>query len=160
MVVSPGYGRLIVEHAQKHQISPKLIAAIIHQESKGNPWAVRREHQFFLKYLQYKTEQTIGGYVPQLCTFQTEKMLRSYSFGLMQIMGQTARENGFEGEYLTQLCDPATNIEVGVKLIKKFVDSTKDIHAALLRYNGGGDEEYPAKILKHIESGAADYVLL
>ena len=38
----------------------------------------------------------------------TEAYTRSMSWGLMQVMGQTAREFGFDSPALTQLCDPTT----------------------------------------------------
>ena len=93
----------IISASQTTGISANLLAAVVHQESGGNPFAVRYEPAFLKKYLEDKTKKTIGGYVPTKCSWETEVYLRSVSYGAMQIMGQVARERGFKGEFLTQL---------------------------------------------------------
>jgi soluble lytic murein transglycosylase-like protein len=78
----------------------------------------------------------------------------------MQIMGQTARENGFDGECLLELVDPAKNIELGTKILSKFLHLTNgDKERALLKWNGGADAHYPIEVLAHIETGEIDRIL-
>lgn len=145
-------------NALKHGINPQLIAAIIHVESAGNPAVVRYEPAFFQKYLALKNKKQLNGHIPTLVSFETEKKLRAFSFGLMQIMGNTAREAGFKHELLTELIDSATNIEFGCQIFKKCLDSATDIDHALLNYNGGGNEAYPGKVKQVLADGSAQYL--
>lgn len=147
------YGRLIQEQNLKTGLDPLLIAAVIHQESSGNTYAVRYEPAFFKRYIQGKDWDRLGGYVPRLATLDTERKCRSTSYGLMQIMGQVARERGFRGEFLTELCDPKVNLEIGCSFLKHLVERTGSTQAALQRYNGGGDPNYAKKVFAHIDSG-------
>jgi soluble lytic murein transglycosylase-like protein len=80
----------------------------------------------------------------------TERRWRATSFGLMQVMGQVARERGFTGEWLTELTNPEVGIEYGCRELKRRLDLAHgDVHSGLLGYNGGGDPAYPSKVLKH-----------
>lgn len=153
------YSKFIVENARRYQLNPKLIAAVIYQESKGEARACRYEKNFFNRYIKNKAKSDLLGHVPKehICTLDTEMMLRATSFGLMQIMGETARENGFDSDHLLDLVDPEENINLGSRLIHKFLQDTGTLEKALLRYNGG--EAYPPRIIKHMDSGDADYLL-
>lgn len=155
------YDNLIKSSAAKWGIDPELVAAMIMQESAGNCWAMRYEPNFFRKYLQDKPLSLLGGYVPSetKATRITERMLRSCSFGLMQVMGQVARELGFSDDNLTRLLDPEINLYWGTFKLNSLLkarteknDADKISHA-LLRWNGGGDPSYPNKVLAHITSG-------
>jgi soluble lytic murein transglycosylase-like protein len=66
----------------------------------------------------------------------------------MQVMGQVAREFGFKETSLSELCDPATGIEFGCRILAVRMTRAKgDIPAALLAWNGGADPNYPAEVL-------------
>jgi len=42
----------------------------------------------------------------------------------MQVMGQVAREHGFEGKFLSALCDPALGLDIGcAALAAKWVEA-------------------------------------
>jgi len=70
------------------------------------------------------------------------------SWGVMQVMGQVAREFGFKEPSLTELCDPATGIEFGCRILAaRLARSKGDVSAALLAWNGGADANYPAEVL-------------
>lgn len=127
--------------AVEHKIDPALVCAVCEHESGGwNPWAVRMEPAFYERYTK-----------PMTLT-DTEEYNRAQSFGLMQVMGQTAREFGFKGKYLTELCDPETGIEYGCRKLRECLDKRNgDIRVALLRYNGGGNKSYPDMVLKLID---------
>lgn len=87
--------------------------------------------------------------------------MRAVSWGLMQILGQTAREQGYEGDYIWDLFDVDTNIKFGVRLLAKFLEQNGgDAHKALLRYNGGGNKMYPHDVLGHIDSTAYQAVFV
>jgi soluble lytic murein transglycosylase-like protein len=134
--------------AAQQQLDPALVCAVCHHESGGwNTWASRYEPAFFEKYVPIDSK-TFG----RVCSRDTEKRLRATSFGLMQIMGQVARERGFEGEYLTELCDPEVGIEYGCReLARRLKNAGGDVRKGLLGYNGGGNRKYPDLVLEHYE---------
>lgn len=127
--------------AEAHGLDPALVCAVCHHESANwKPWAARYEPGFYGRYVV-----GIQG------ISETEKTLRATSFGLMQIMGQVARELGFHGDYLTELLDPVTNLEFGCRKLARCMDrASSDIRAALLLYNGGSDKGYPDRVLQHL----------
>jgi soluble lytic murein transglycosylase-like protein len=60
------------------------------------------------------------------------------SWGLYQVMGAVARERGFRGVYLPELCDALTNIEYAARHVRVLLDwADGDIIRALCAYNGG-----------------------
>jgi soluble lytic murein transglycosylase-like protein len=132
--------------ATVHGLDPALVAAVATHESSWNVWAVRYEPGFFSRYIQPLLN---NGTVKTL----TDATMRSTSFGLMQIMGQTAREKGFTGSFLTQLCDPDVGMDYGCrKLAKCTTDHPNDVRGALLAYNGGSDPQYPDLVLQFISN--------
>ncbi len=78
----------------------------------------------------------------------TEAYARGFSWGLMQVMGQVARESGFDTQFLSALCDPEQALAVGCKVLrKKFDAANSDTTRALLAWNGGANALYPAQVL-------------
>lgn len=152
-------GPAIYRASRETGINPQLIAAVIWQESRANPFAIRYEPKFFDRYIKGKE---LTGFVPsfKLISEETERASRAMSFGLMQVMGATARENGFEGTYLSELCDIQANIEIGVKILAKHIRKFEDTNKALLAYNGGGNKDYPLEVMEHIQSGDYQNVIL
>lgn len=99
---------LRIDHAaQEHGISQAWIEAIIAQESGGNPDATRQE-----------------------------PAIRDASYGLMQILYGTAKGLGYTGEP-SGLLDPATNIELGAKLLAQLKVRFRDLELASAAYNCG-----------------------
>ncbi len=128
--------KVVVAAAINVEIDPALACAVVSHESSWNPWAVRYEPAFYTRYIDAMKNLT-----------PTEKSLRASSFGLFQLMGQTAREFGFDGEYLTELCDPINAIW-GCRKLKRCIQlHPGDQEAALLTYNGGNDANYPKAVL-------------
>lgn len=75
--------------AAAHNLPPELVCAICEQESSWNPFAIRYEPAFMSKYVApLFTNNKIDA---------TEAYARAISWGLMQVMGQAARECGFHG---------------------------------------------------------------
>lgn len=125
--------------AQQLNLPPALVCALIEQESSWNPWAIRYEPAFFDRYI-----------APQHLN-PTEAHARAFSYGLMQVMGQVARELGFTGAYLAALCDPQTAIEYGCRKLKNCLSKANGVvEDALLRYNGGGNKDYPREVLARV----------
>lgn len=117
-------------------LDPALVCAVCEQESNWNPWAVRFEPAFYSRYI-----------VPLKGISATEAYGRAFSYGLMQIMGEVARELHFTEPYLTSLCDPRTNLDFGCKKLKKCLDASGGmVPSALLKWNGGGNQDYPNQV--------------
>lgn len=148
--MSPGViAAMIRDAAIRHGVDPFIAAAVVGTESVGDPWAYRFEEEWFERHMRTATREQLAGYVPprgQLPTLFDEKIFRATSFGLMQVMGDRARCEGFTGRWLTQLCDPALNLEIGCAFLARLHAKTGDYRKALLRYNGGRDPQYPDKV--------------
>lgn len=95
---------LIVTLATQAGIPPEMVLAIIEAESGGNPYATVFNPNAGVK-MQFKR--------PALCSEGTEKIHQGTAWGLMQVMGLTARGLGFEG-WLSELVDPEVNVRLGV----------------------------------------------
>src|ERR1700733_6178962 len=127
--------------AEAHVLWPEVVCAIVEQESSWNPWALRYEPAFYEKYI---APQVARGNIVDL----TESHARAFSWGLMQVMGQAAREHGFNGASLAALCDPASGIEIGCRVFAaKLAAAEGNVARALLLWNGGGNQDYPAAVL-------------
>src|SRR5947209_17022278 len=126
--------------AAARSLDAALVCAVIEQESGWNPWAMRYEPAFFSKYVApLYTNNKIAA---------TEAYARGFSWGLMQVMGQVARETGFDTLFLSALCDPEQGLAVGCKVLrKKFDAAAGDTTRALLAWNGGANPAYPAQVL-------------
>lgn len=117
--------------ANKHGIPLGLVKALCQQESGNNPWATRYEPAFLKRYVHAKPER----FGP--ISVETERQLRATSFGLMQIMGQVAREQGYQGVFLTELCDPAMGLEYSCRLLGKLLKKYAVVDDAIASYNAG-----------------------
>jgi soluble lytic murein transglycosylase-like protein len=116
-----------------------LVCAVIEQESSWNTHAIRYEPGFRTRY------------VAPLGLPPTEEIARSISWGLMQVMGQVAREHGFDGKFLSGLCDPALGLDIGCRVLAhKIASAHGDIAAALALWNGGANPEYPQQVLQKL----------
>jgi soluble lytic murein transglycosylase-like protein len=145
MNVDPQYLAAAKEQAGICAIDYKLVAAVCEQESSWLPFSIRYEPGFLAKYVAP---------IYNACKISaTEAYARSFSWGLMQIMGQTARELGFTGESLAELCDPETGIEFGCrKLAACLKNAGGDQTKALPAYNGGSNPNYAAEVLARVKN--------
>jgi soluble lytic murein transglycosylase-like protein len=101
--------------AIEHRLDPSLVCAVIEQESGWNPWALRFEPIFEHRYIRPA--------LPMAPT--TEELCLAISWGLMQVMGETAREHGFNAKFLNALCDPATGLSVGCGVLSNKLTKAK-----------------------------------
>jgi soluble lytic murein transglycosylase-like protein len=138
--------------AAAHGLDPALVCAVVEQESSWNAWAMRYEPAFFARYVaSLYTNNKISA---------SEAYARGFSWGLMQVMGQVARENGFDAPFLSALCDPADGLDLGCKVLRKQMDAMNclpasscpegqpgDIVRGLQAWNGGGNPAYAAQVL-------------
>ncbi|HZS70686.1 MAG TPA: lytic transglycosylase domain-containing protein [Candidatus Acidoferrum sp.] len=140
MTAPPESVALARKAAAAQKLDAPLVCAIIEQESAWDPWAMRYEPAFFAKYVApLYTNNKISA---------SEAYARGFSWGLMQVMGQVAREMGFDAPFLSALCDPEHGLAVGCKLLRKKLDAMAgDLTRGLLAWNGGGNPQYPAQVL-------------
>jgi soluble lytic murein transglycosylase-like protein len=125
--------------AAQQALDPALVCAIVEQESAWDPHAIRYEPAFRQRY------------VAPLGLPPTEEVARSISWGLMQVMGQVARERNFTAKSLAELCDPATGLAIGCAVFAaKLRASDNDVQRALERWNGGANANYAAQVLARV----------
>jgi len=119
-------------------LDPALVCAVIEQESSWEPMSWRYEPAFYQKYI-----------VPMGLHDQVEAFMRSTSWGLMQVMGEVAREQHFSNALLSDLCDPKLGVEQGLQHLKRMIAISPpgDIHTALQHWNGGGNPNYAAEVM-------------
>jgi len=124
--------------AVKHCVNPSLVCAVIEQESGWDPWAMRFEPIFERRYIR-----------PALpLAPSTEELSLAISWGLMQVMGETAREHGFTGRFLNALCDPEVGISVGCAVLSDKLNKAKgDVPKGLFSWNGGANSDYAGQVL-------------
>jgi Transglycosylase SLT domain len=108
-----------------------LVCAIVEQESAWDAHAIRYEPAFRTRY------------VAPLALPPTEEIARSMSWGLMQVMGQVAREHGFAGKFLSALCEPAAGLDIGCAVF------ASKLAAAL------GGRSFSSDISSRAESGSS-----
>lgn len=125
-----GYNKhkdIIERMSERWNIPQELICAIIWQESRFISDVKRFEPLFLKKYIKPMN-------LPE-----DEEKWRATSWGLMQIMGQTSRENGYR-DIRSNLTDPITNIYYSLKfftrLLKRYKGKKEDAIAA---YNQGSN---------------------
>ena len=132
---------LAQDAAARHSLDLALVCAVIEQESAWDTHAMRYEPGFRLRY------------VAPLRLSASEEIARSISWGLLQVMGQVAREHEFTGMFLSELCDPATGIEMGCRVLSaKLGDAGGDLARGLQLWNGGSNPNYAAQVLARMSS--------
>lgn len=143
-------------------IEDRLIQAIIAVESSGNPWAIRFEKHYRWLYCPVRQEPSAFPYSLPGCSQATELNAQKTSWGLMQIMGAVAREYGFRGTFLSELCHPDLNVDYGTKYLQALHDRFFDRHGingVIAAYNAGSvrmqnglyeNQTYVDKVLSHL----------
>lgn len=106
--------QLIEAAASRWGLPVRAVAACVQVESGGDPDAERYEEGFQRRYLDGKPCH----FVHHSCTKAEEIRMRATSYGLMQVMGQVAREGGFTGR-LTDLKEAATGLDYGCRHLAK-----------------------------------------
>lgn len=149
MPPSPDLIALARAAAAYHELDSALLCAVVEQESAWNTYAIRYEPGFRTRY------------VAPLGLPPTEEVARSISWGLMQVMGQVAREHSFTGKFLSALCDPALGLDIGCAVLASKVSAAQqsgqgsaprenEIVRALQLWNGGSNPNYAAEVLARL----------
>jgi transglycosylase-like protein with SLT domain len=121
------YTALIQEIAQIHALSAPVLEAQVLVESGGDRFAFRIEPQFFRSYIRDNHAAKGYRYGP----------LAACSYGLLQIVYETALEHGFTGQPW-DLFDPRTGLTWGATHLASLVLwAGGDLERALAAFNGG-----------------------
>lgn len=142
---------IIVSIAHEYGIEPSLALALCEQESTFDPWAHNPEpnYRYLWDVLRNRpfrklTPQENASEIPpaDFQTFpgvprDTEWWDQQASWGMAQIMGAVARERGFMGRFLTQLCDPKIGLPLSFAHLRIYLHRYGGIFRALEAYNGG-----------------------
>lgn len=154
------YWREIQDAALVEDLDPILVEAVVVQESTGNTDAFRFERDFWNRYLKM---------LPHYKDANPRRV--SSSYGLMQIMYQTAVEVGYPANLPPEaLFVPEVGLKWGCRKLRSLqdwantgyptVDPPKRLRAVLASYNGGmggnkptepklRNDYYAASVLKY-----------
>ncbi|HTU32376.1 MAG TPA: lytic transglycosylase domain-containing protein [Candidatus Acidoferrum sp.] len=125
--------------AARHGLDADLVCAVIEQESSWRTYEIRYEQEFFDRYCFPLFKN------PEITS--TEARARAFSWGLMQVMGQTARDFGY-AQPLPSLCIPQNGIEIGCKVLAhKVAVNDGNVREALNAWNGGANPKYAEEVL-------------
>lgn len=123
---------IIKAKALKHGLDWRLVAAICQTESGGNAWAIRFEPQY--KWF-WKIEECAKA---AKASEPTMRSMQATSWGLMQVMGAVAYENGFpKNQFVTRLLVPSESIEYGCRLLSKLWNREHQTDRMIASYNAG-----------------------
>lgn len=141
----------IAVYAAQWKLDPRLVRAIVCVESGGNPYAWRPEPRYrylwdvakgepfrLLTVAERASEEAPSDFPCLAGSPNQEWWGQQASFGVLQIMGAVARERGFKGLYLTELCNPSVNLEFGCSHLASLMDwANGDEDKACRAYNAG-----------------------
>ena len=135
--------------AKKHGLDPALVCALCEVESAWNPWAVRHEtgYRWIIGFHKMALAEAYSDvsfidadenwwtFEPQVInefpgSAQTELLMQQTTWGLLGIKGADARKLGFTG-WLTELCDPTTNLEWGCRHLRWMLDHPLDYRLSI-----------------------------
>lgn len=163
MIIAPeALCEIINRNALANKLRPDVVTCIVIQESKCDTFAWRWEEKFYANHLANKERNELAGWVPALGalpTLEDERLQRSCSYGLMQVLGDTARWLGkVVAPFLTVLCDPDRGVAVGCTVLAYYLGRAKgDYRAALKGYNGSW--EYADEVLGRVAKGEHKQIL-
>lgn len=139
---------LITETAIRHDLPPEIVRGMVIVESGGNTRATRHEPAFKRRYID------------PLKFPEKEAYARATSWGLLQIMGQTARSIGYKGPF-EDLLKPENGLEWGCEYLEAIrAKYPREPWEVIVRaYNGGPGNRhntanhYPDKVLVAMGGG-------
>lgn len=125
--------------ASDHALDPSLVLAICEVESSFIAKSARYETKF--SYLWKPEQFAINA---SAAAIETERQLQKFSWGMMQVMGATARWLGYQG-FLPDLCDVKTGILYGCKYLHNLGREYPNMKDQIAAYNRGS--------VKRLENG-------
>jgi hypothetical protein len=127
---SSGLTNLVDTIAKAQGVQPAWVKAIISQESGWNSYALRYEVNY-----RWLHQPEIYAKHP-LISISTEIISQKMSWGLGQIMGALAREQGHPG-LMPELLKPEVNIQHICTRIKTLRNISTEVLDIFAMYNGG-----------------------
>ena len=131
----------IEQYATRYCIPQDILRAVVLVESGGDTWAMRYEphYRWLWDVRRNKPVRTTMDLfpAPRGVSRDSEIMGQKTSWGLMQVMGAVARERGFEGRFLSELCDPDVGMRFGCLHLLGFHRRWGTWELALVSYNAG-----------------------
>ena len=127
---------LIEAAANVHGLPVQLVSAVVGVESGGDACAFRYEPAFYERYIRGNPQ--VRAVRP--CSLETERTAQATSWGLMQVMGATARGLGYPGAFLSGLTRPEEGLEYGCRLLAKLAKRHEAGHGwpgVVAAYNAG-----------------------
>ena len=141
LLSKPELVKLAVEVAHEYNLDPALVCAHIDIRSQWNsgfslPTAV-----------SYLVHQNFPD--PMECEW------RSVQWGLMGILGEFARNEGYQGK-LSELLAPDRNLQEGCRILKRLMGSDPDYQKAaveaLVKWNRESSQNFAALVLSKLEA--------
>lgn len=158
-------------------LDPQLVTSIIQIESSGCPWAWNPEPQYVylwdvehdqpfrrLTVEERASEKPPADFpAPWGVDPDAEFWGQQTSWGLMQVMGAVAREYGFKGKFLSELCDPVVGVWHGCKKLAALRRRYAVLEDVIAAYNAGSprkdihgryvNQPYVDKVLGRLKDG-------
>jgi hypothetical protein len=156
------YEKEILSTALRFDVPGNWIRAIITQESNWEQYALRYEpgYNYFYKIEEMAKKFSI--------TVDTERQTQRLSWGLGQIMGALAREQGHIGP-MGELFEPLINLNHIAQRLKDILKLTSKEDAVFGIYNGGNEawhlfqatgkypnQEYIDSVKRHLQTIETD----
>lgn len=150
--------KILVKACSLYQIDPSWGKAIVTAESQWNPYAVRYESSY--SYLFEPMEYAKSGLISLSTEIATQKM----SWGLGQVMGALAREQGHTG-VMAELVDPELNLKHMCIRLAELKNRSNDAEHVFAGYNGGpgamrkletgrfSNQKYVDRVLEYLRKG-------
>jgi len=122
---------LVDRYSAQFSLDKNLVKAICKTESGWISYRTKYEKNWNYLYLPLRYSQALG------IDLATECMMQSCSWGLMQIMGSVAREQGLD-DYIPKLCLPEVGLLYGCKKLAILSNKFKNMSDTVSAYNQGG----------------------
>lgn len=127
----------ITTYCEKYKVEVALVKAIIEQESKFNPFAMRVENKL-----------TNQDWYNKLLTEREKKNKYSYcSLGIMQVLYGIAKSEGYKGNQYALLGNVSSGIEFGVKHLASITKKYYYIESVISAYNCGVPKKEKGKFI-------------
>jgi len=156
--------------AERYELPRRMVQALIGKESAWNPWAWNPEPRYRYYWdvrngspfravteAELMSERPPADFGSLAADPDQEWWGQAASWGLMQIMGAVARERGSRLPYLTELLDPAINVDYGCRHLadslawaRRYAHTPEEaVAASLAAYNGGRGGNKPGGPLRN-----------
>ena len=113
-----------------YKVPGNLLLGLIRTESRGMPGVMRYERKYKWLHQPHLWAKKYGW------TEETEEQLQKFSYGLAQLMGATARDNGFDSHFF-RLLEPTIGASWGASHLFSLFKRYGSWDDAISAYNQG-----------------------